>query len=68
MFKSNRDGENFRDALVDHINANDLFSLDCIEQHGFFKGKSCVTQLLEFIEDITEAIDQGHEVDINYFF
>ena len=53
-----------RDELVDHMNRNNLF---CIEQHGFIKGKSCVIQLLEFMEDITEAIDQGHEVDVIYF-
>ena len=27
---------------------------------------SKVNQLLEFMEDITEAIDQGHEVDVIY--
>ena len=32
----------------------------------FIKGKSCVTQLLEFMEDITSAIDQGHELDVKY--
>ena len=52
-----------RDALVEHMNNNKLFSE---EQHGFIKGKSCVTQLLEFMEDITKAIDQGDEVDIIY--
>ena len=52
-----------RDELVDHMNRNNLF---CIEQHGFIKGKSCVTQLLEFMEDTTEAIDQGREVDVIY--
>ena len=52
-----------RDELVDHMNINNLF---CIEQHGFIKGKSCVTQLLEFMEEITEAIDQGHEIDAIY--
>ena len=52
-----------RDASVNHMNRNNLF---CIEQHSFIKVKSCVTQLLEFMEDITEAIDQGHEVDSIY--
>ena len=52
-----------RDALVEHMNNNKLFSE---EQHGFIKGKSCVTQLLEFMEDITKAIDQGDEFDIIY--
>ena len=27
-------------------------------------GKSCVTQLLEFLEYLTEALDQGKDVDI----
>ena len=52
-----------KDELVDHMNRNNLF---CIKQHGFIKGKPCVTQLLEFMEDITEAIDQGHKVDVIY--
>ena len=52
-----------RDALVEHMSNNNLF---CDEQHGFIKGKSCVTQLLEFMEDVTEALDQGCEVDIIY--
>ena len=43
---------------------NDLFSK---VQHGFIKGKSCVTQLLEFLEDITQAIDNGEDVDVVYF-
>ena len=30
------------------------------------KGKSCVTQLLEFLEEITEVVDNGDEVDIIY--
>ncbi len=35
-------------------------------QHGFVKGKSCTTQLLEFLEEISEAIDNGDDVDIIY--
>ena len=31
------------------------------------KGRSCVTQLLEFFEDITQAIDDGNDVDVIYF-
>ena len=45
------------------MNNNKLFSE---EQYGSIKGKSCVTQLLEFMEDVTKAIDQGDEVDIIY--
>ena len=36
------------------------------EQHSFIKGKSCNTQLLEFLEDLTEALDAGKDVDEIY--
>ena len=32
----------------------------------FLKGKSCVTQLLEYLEDITEAMDNGNDMDVIY--
>ena len=35
-------------------------------QHGFLEGRSCTTQLLEFLEDITTASDQGDDVDVIY--
>ena len=35
-------------------------------QHGFVSGKSCVTQLLEFLDNLTVALDQGDDVDIIY--
>ena len=52
-----------RNAIVDHMTSNNLFTN---AQHGFIAEKSCVTQLLEFMEDITEAIDDGNEVDVIY--
>ena len=52
-----------RDAIVNHMTENNLFSN---AQHGFIKGKSCVTQLLEFMEEITQAIDNGDKLDILY--
>ena len=52
-----------RDAIVKHMTENDLFSN---AQHGFITRKSCVTQLLEFLEDITQAIDNGEYVDVVY--
>ena len=42
---------------------NNLFSP---VQHGFIAGKSCCTQLLEVIGDLTEALDNGKDVDIIY--
>ena len=52
-----------RDAIVSHLITNNLFS---VHQHGFMASKSCVTQLLEFLEYLTEALDQGKDVDIIY--
>ena len=43
--------------------SNNLFST---AQHGFLAGKSCVTQMLEFVEYISEANDNGEDVDIVY--
>ena len=33
-------------------------------QHGFRKGHSCETQLLELTNDITRNLDEGHQTDI----
>ncbi len=52
-----------RDKIVSHMTENNIFSP---VQHGFVKGKSCTTQLLEFLEEISEAIDNGDDVDIIY--
>uniref|UniRef100_A0A8B9CCP8 Reverse transcriptase domain-containing protein n=1 Tax=Anser brachyrhynchus TaxID=132585 RepID=A0A8B9CCP8_9AVES len=35
-------------------------------QHGFTKGKSCLTNLIAFYEDITRWIDDGKAVDMVY--
>ncbi len=52
-----------RTKSVQHLTSNNLIS---IYQHGFRQGYSCVTQLLESIDDWTEAIDNGEDVDIIY--
>ena len=52
-----------RNRIDDHMTENNFFSP---EQHGFISGKSCTTQLLEFLEDLTEALDSGKDVDIIY--
>ena len=36
-------------------------------QHGFRSGKSTLTNLLEYTEAVTEAVDNGHEVHAIYF-
>ena len=50
-----------RNTLVEHMVNNNLFAA---EQHGFIAGKSCTTQLLEYMEDITQAIDNGEDIDV----
>ncbi|MES9881396.1 MAG: reverse transcriptase domain-containing protein [Sedimenticola sp.] len=52
-----------RNEIVRHMTENNFFNPN---QHGFMKGKSCTTQLLEFLEDISEAIDNGDDVDVIY--
>ena len=48
---------------MEHMTANNFFSP---EQHGFISGKSCTTQLLEFLEDLTSALDNGQDIDVEY--
>ena len=52
-----------RNEIVQHMTVNNLFT-NC--QHGFIAVKSCTTQLLEYMEDITQALDNGNGVDIIY--
>ena len=52
-----------RDKLLEHMISNDLFSPF---QHACIPGKSCVTQLLETLDEITDAIEQGYDVDVIY--
>ena len=35
-------------------------------QHGFTKGSSCLTNLLEFYEAVSDWVDEGKAVDIVY--
>ena len=35
-------------------------------QHGFLKAKSCLTNLLCFLEEITKWVDDGSPVDVIY--
>ena len=52
-----------RDAIVEHLVANKLIR---DTQHGFTSGRSCLTNLLEYLETLTKLVDEGHSVDIVY--
>ena len=52
-----------RDAIVDHMTMGGLYT-EC--QHGFRKHRSCVTQLLEVLEDFTLKLDNKETIDVVY--
>ena len=52
-----------RDIIVAYINDYSLYS-DC--QHGFRKHRSCVTQLLHVVEDLSDMFDNSDPFDIIY--
>ena len=45
-----------KDEMTNHLSINNLIAKD---QHGFIKLKSCVTNLLETLDVITEALNIG---------
>jgi len=52
-----------RDEMVNHLDKHN-FIRD--SQHGFRKGYSCTTNLLTFLENVTEEINNNHSVDTIY--
>ena len=53
-----------RDALVHYLENNHLI-LD--SQHSFRKGRSCLTNLLEFLDRVTGCVDAGDN-SVNVIF
>ena len=53
-----------KDELTSHLEANNIL---IPQQHGFRSGKSCTTNLLEYLNQVTEMIDNGEPVDIVFF-
>jgi hypothetical protein len=51
------------EAISLHLTENNLIN---DSQHGFMKGRSCATNLIEFMEVVTKAVDRGESVDIFY--
>ena len=52
-----------KDHLVDFLVKNNLINPS---QHGFLKARSCLTNILCFLEDVTKWVDEGSPVDIIY--
>src|SRR5260221_11311077 len=52
-----------KDNIINHLNKNNLINSS---QHGFTERKSCLTNLLEFLDSVTNCVDQGHPVDVIY--
>jgi hypothetical protein len=52
-----------KDRVMNHLLQNGLIK---DSQHGFMPGKSCATNLVEFLDFVTEAVDRGDSVDIFY--
>ena len=50
-------------GLVDLLKKNHLIMLIRDTQHGFRKKKSCLSNLLEFLDKVTKAVDEGVSVD-----
>ena len=50
-----------RDAIMSHLESNDLIQ---DSQHVFQKGRSCLTNLLVFLDKVTGYIEEGYKVNV----
>ncbi len=48
-------------AIMTHAEANNILYNN---QHGFRKQRSCETQLIEFLDEISSNLDQGKQTDV----
>jgi hypothetical protein len=49
--------------ITNHFDANNQFTP---HQHGFLKGKSCTTNMLEYVDILSSSIEQGIVIDVLY--
>ncbi len=52
-----------KDKFLHHLLANNLIK---DTHHGFMPGRSCATNLTEFMDKVTRSVDEGSPVDIIY--
>ena len=50
-----------RDAILEHLIKNQLLR---DSQHGFLRGRSCLSNLLAFLDKVTDYVDKGINVDV----
>ena len=53
----------FKDNIMEHL---ERYKLINDSQHGLRSGRSCLTNLRTFLEDLTKIIDEGGCVDVIY--
>jgi hypothetical protein len=49
-----------RDSFVEHMNRNELIE---DSKHGFVKSRSCATNLIEFLDYLTDILENGGTAD-----
>ena len=52
-----------RKHVVEHMESNSFLSP---HQHGFRKKRSCLTQLIDHVDNILKTLNDGNEVDVIY--
>ena len=52
-----------RKHILEHLDENNILS---DKQHGFREGRSCLTNLLEIMENWTEILDEDDGIDVAY--
>ena len=52
-----------KDEIAEYLEVHDKTGLN---QHGFVNGRSCLTNSLEFFEEVTRKLDKGEPVDVIY--
>jgi len=50
-------------ALTGHLKDNQGMRPS---QHGFMKGRSCLTNVISFYDQVTRLVDEGQAVDVSY--
>ena len=54
------------DAIMEHLEQHKLLEVSQ-PQHGFLPGRSCLMNLLAYLENVTKHVDSGLPVDTLYF-